>query len=61
MTQLEAESEQGCNVQSPSVSQAPIFLALLQKSAEAAATLPTEHHLITLKNETQSFKKLIIY
>lgn len=52
MKQLEAESEQVYNEQSLSVSQAPIFPTLLQNSAEAAATLLTEHHPITLIDET---------
>jgi len=50
-TQHEAEFGQECNEQSLSVSQAPIFPTLEQKSAKAAATLLMEHHLIALKYE----------
>src|ERR1044072_9803781 len=50
MTPHEAESEQGCNEQSPSASRAPISPALRQKPAEAAVTQPTEHHRIDRKS-----------
>ena len=60
MTQHEAEFGQGSNEQSLSVSQAPIFPTLEQKSAKAAETLLMEHHLITLKYEIQRSESLIM-